>query len=801
MTDTLEPILTEPVFTQPVVAAPTPAVGDSDEFPSSAPATRRSIWLPEVTLAIIALIVNAWGLSNNGWGNTYYAAAARSMTQSWKNFFYGSFDPGGWVTVDKPPAALWAQAASAKIFGYSQWSLLLPAAVAGALSVWMLTVTVRRVWGRTAGLVAGAVLLLTPAMFAVSRSNNPDVFVVFAAVGAAWALERAVATGRLQWMLAVGAWCGLGFLAKLLAIGLIMPGLWAAYLIAGNRALRTRVVHCLAGFGAFLVVAAVWVLPVQLTSASSRPYIGGSTDGTALDLVFGYNGLGRVTGNEGGTGGGAGPGFGGGGRPGGFGAFGGKIDQFGGATGIGRLFNNGMGDQIMWLAPLVALVMIGGVVVALRRRRRDARLGLLVMFTGWAVVTYLLFAYASGIYHNYYVSLLAPALAALIGMGVAMLGEAGRLARLAAAVAMIATAALAVVFIRRVNGYQWLQIAVPIVIGAAAIGVVASGWRRTSSRVRHGMVAAAVAACCFAPAAWVWGGTHTAQSGTFPDARLGAAGGFDPLGGGPGGGRLFGGQALSTEALAWLRGQRTTEKWLYAGSSAMETSATIIAGDSVMAVGGFSGSDQTMSQERLAQLVERGELRFVKSGGGFGGFGGLGGGNTVTTSVVPQVCSPVSASNWGGDARTSTGLYDCQGQADAIRNATPSPASSSPAGASQTTPVAPIVPAGAGTTPVSGSTPGSGSIPAGQTPTSTPGQAPAATGSGTGQPAAPGGFPPGGFPAGGGQGGPPLPNGMTFEQLATCMEGKGVALPDPNQQTPPDAATMDALMACFQNPG
>lgn len=393
------------------------------------------------------------------------------MTQSWSNFFFGALDPGGWITVDTPPAALWFQAAFAKLFGFSSWSLLLPSAIAGAGAVWLLTVTVRRVWGRTAGFVAGIAMALTPVVLAVSRSNNPDGVLMFSVVAAAWATERSISTRKARWMYVAGGLCGFAFLTKLLAAGLVMPGMWLAYLLAARHPWRWRAGHLLLAAASFVGVAGVWVGAVQLTPASSRPYIGGSTDGTALDLIVGYNGLGRVTGNGNGPGGG---GAGGGARPGGFGGAAGSgigftVDQFGGTPGIDRLFNNGMGDQVMWLAPVAGAAALAGVADAVRRRRLDSKVGSVVLFAGWAAVAYVVFAFAEGIYHNYYVSLLAPAVAALVGVGAAMARRAGRVGRVIVVAVLVATALLQLALLRRIPAYTWLRVVVPAGLALAAL--------------------------------------------------------------------------------------------------------------------------------------------------------------------------------------------------------------------------------------------------------------------------------------------------------------------------------------------
>ncbi len=655
----------------------------------------------ELLTASGALALFAWALDRNGYANTFYSAAVRSMTVNWHNFFYGSLDPGGWITVDKPPAALWLQALSVRIFGFSSWSLLLPSAVCGALAVWFLMLTVRRAWGRTAGIVAGVALALTPAIVAVSRSNNPDATLVLAVVLAAWAVQKGIAGGRVRWMVLAGVCCGFGFLTKLLAAGIVMPGLWGAYLVAAPGPWRKRTLHCLAGAAAFFVVAIGWVALVDLRSLADRPWIGGSTDGSALDLVFGYDGFGRITGATAGPGGNA---FGGG--PGGVFGGGGGINQFGGATGLLRLFNNGMGDQVMWLFPVALVSAFAGVITAARRRVRDARLGSLIMWIGWAVVVYFVFAFAKGVYHNYYVSLLAPALAALVGIGVAQVREAKMAGRVVAALAVVATAWLQLVFLDRVDAWTWLRVAVPVgaVLGVAVVAVLL--WRQPKSRaVVWGALGGIAVVVLAAPAAWSLAGVQHAQSGTFPDARptssgqtaraggfpggggfpgpgsggvgapgaaagggFGGGGGFAggaPGGGVPGGGG-FGGGGLSSAELRWLQSQDRGQRWIVAVDSSMQASSAIIDGYSVVALGGFSGSDPAGTAARVADLVEQGKLRFIAAGGGFGGFGGSGGG-TGLANAVSLACAPVDSARWGGTG--TSGLYDCKGKAALLRAA------------------------------------------------------------------------------------------------------------------------------------
>jgi 4-amino-4-deoxy-L-arabinose transferase-like glycosyltransferase len=648
---------------------------------TNAQGSRWSVRLPELGIFAYALITNLWALSNNGLGNTYYAAAIRSMTTSWKSFAFASFDPGAWITVDKPPLGFWAPALLARVFGYSSWTILIPGAVAGALAVWLLAITVRRVWGRAAGLVAGAALATMPTMVAVSRSNMPDVYLVLGVVAAVWALERAVATKKSHWMIAMGAFIGLAFLAKLGAALIAVPALWFAYFVAAPVTWKLRVKHLLIATAAMAAVAFVWIGAVAMIPSSSRPFIGGSTDGTAWDLVVGYNGLGRVTGNS--TNGGPG-GFPGGGPGGGFpGGGSGGVNSFGGTTGVGRLFNAGMGDQVMWLTPLVLGTLLGATWLFARRRLSRAEVVSLGAFSGWAVTSFVTFSYASGIYHNYYVSLLAPALAAIVGIGTALVLRFTWRARALATLAVGSTAGLQLVFMRRIDSLTALRVVAPAAMVIGGIALLTT-LRSRARRVTLGAIGIAAASILVAPMAWSLSSLVHASSGSFPEARPKSLE-TDPLSGpGGGSGGFLGRSGLDDDTTTWLESQRTTETWIVAVASANTASDAVIKGHSVMAYGGFMGSDPSLSQTRLAELVREGKLRFVMTGGGFGGFQG---GSTAAT-VASSVCTVVPAANWGGTGNSS--IYDCGGKADAIVGATPSASTATPA----TTPSSGQAPAG-----------------------------------------------------------------------------------------------------------
>src|SRR4051794_4737686 len=315
--------------------APRTAGGSgATEAPHAAAGTSlvRRIRRPELLgLLALAAVLNLWALDLNGTANSYYAAAVRSMTSSWHAFLYNSFDPTGVMTVDKPPLALWVQAASAKVFGFNSWALLGPQALMGVASVALTYDLTRRRFGRAAGSAAGLALALTPITVAVSRHNNPDALLVLCCVAALWFVVRALEDGRTRWLVLAGVAIGLGFEAKMAAALIVVPALAAAVLHVAPRGRIAAVRSLLAGGAAMAVVGAAWPLLIALTPASDRPWVSGTADNSVWSLILDYNGLGRVSGQQGGPGGVT---------PGGV---------FGGDTGVLRLLDSSLGGQAGWL--------------------------------------------------------------------------------------------------------------------------------------------------------------------------------------------------------------------------------------------------------------------------------------------------------------------------------------------------------------------------------------------------------------------------------------------------------------------
>ncbi len=436
---------------------------------AAAPAARWPRWALAGLLAATALLYLA-GLSRNGWANDFYAAAVQAGTRSWKAFFFGSFDASSFITVDKTPASLWVMELSARLFGLNYWSVLVPQALEGVASVALLYAAVRRWSGPGAGLLAGAALALTPVATLMFRFNNPDALLVLLMTAAAYALVRAVESGRTRWLVLAGALLGFGFLAKMLQAFLVLPGFGLVYLVAGPPRLRRRIWQLLAGLGAVVAAAGWWVAAVMLTPAADRPYVGGSTNDSILQLALGYNGLGRLDGQETGSVGFAG-------------AHGGS-PSFSGAAGLGRLFGSDMGGQISWLLPaaLLALAVLGWLAWRARRLgsrtgwrtgwRTDRNLAAALLWGGWLLVTGAVFSFMAGIIHPYYTVALAPAIAALTAIGAVQLWRlrAEWPARAALALGVVVTAGWSFVLLDRSPGwYPWLRFVI------LALGLVAAG--------------------------------------------------------------------------------------------------------------------------------------------------------------------------------------------------------------------------------------------------------------------------------------------------------------------------------------
>ena len=415
-------------------------------------------------LLLVTAGLYLWDLGASGWANSFYSAAVQAGTQSWKAMFFGSSDAANLITVDKSPLSLWPMEISARIFGVNSWSILVPQALMGVASVGVLYAAVKRWHGAVAGLIAGTVLALTPVAALMFRFNNPDAMLVLLLTLAAYALVRSLESGARRWIIAVGAFIGLAFLAKSLQALVVLPGFAFVYLLAAPGRLRRRLVDMVIAGAAMLVAGGWWIAIVELWPASSRPYIGGSQNNSFLELLFGYNGFGRLTGDETGSV-----------VPGGGGTGGGT--SMWGPTGITRLFNSSFGGQVSWLLPAALILMVALLVLTIRAVRTDRLRASTLIWGTWLVVTGLTISLGQGIIHEYYTVALAPAIGALVGIGVVELWRrrtspyaAGALAVTSFATVLWSTVLLG----RSADWMPWLRPTVLVVglIATLAVGLI-----------------------------------------------------------------------------------------------------------------------------------------------------------------------------------------------------------------------------------------------------------------------------------------------------------------------------------------
>jgi 4-amino-4-deoxy-L-arabinose transferase-like glycosyltransferase len=644
-------------------------------------------WARPVLLGLLVgtAVLYLWGLGASGWANSFYAAAVQAGSKSWKAFFFGSFDSSNFITVDKPPAALWVMDLSARLFGVNAWSLLVPQALEGVAAVGLLYVTVRRWFSVGAALLAGAVLALTPVAVLMFRYNNPDALLVLVLTAAAYATVRAVDGGRTRWLVLAGTLVGLGFITKMLQALIVVPVFAGVYLLAGPPKLGRRLGQLLAAGLAVVVAGGWWVAAVELVPAADRPYIGGSQDNSLFNLIFGYNGFGRLTGNEAGSVGGAGP-----------------VGSRWGPTGWDRLFLSDMGGQISWLVPAALVFLVAVLWLTRRAPRTDRTRAAFLLWGGWLVLTGLLFSYADGIIHPYYTVALAPAVAALAGIGAAVVWRrrAEWPCRLVLAVALATTAVWAYVLLDR-SPTWYPALRTVILVGGLVIAALVAVVPRWRGRLALAVGTAGVIVALAGPAAYSLQTATTTHQGAIPSAGPttgagpggpggaggpggpggrgglvgpGGRGGFGPGGfpggaAGPGGGGAsrFGatspgrpgrgsgptgqagqaGQAGSstggllngsTPDAAFVRYLETGARrytWVAATVGADSASGYQLATDDpVMAIGGFNGTDPAPTLAQFEQDVRAGKIHYFIAGGTGGGpglAGGIGGGGTGST--------------------------------------------------------------------------------------------------------------------------------------------------------------------------
>lgn len=612
-------------------------------------------------LVALATVLDFVNLTVSGFANTYYVLAAQAASQSWSALFFGSLDAANFVTLDKPPLAVVPMAIAVKLLGLSSFSILMPEAVLGVATVVVLYLAVRRSFGPEPAFIAGLVAALSPVAVLIFRYDNPDALLTFLLVAAAYALVRGLENGRLRWALLAAVLVGLGFLTKYLQAYLVLPAFALAWLLCARGSLRRRIGGLLASLVTVLVASGWWVAIVELVPASARPYIGGSLTNSVLDLIFGYDGLGRLFGNmdssslgsalDGIVGSAAGNGRGG--------------PSFGGPPGLLRLFDVAMAGQIAWLLPAAILGLGTGLVLSLRRQRTDPRLAGYVLWGGWLAMHALVFSFMSGIIHSYYSVAMVPAIAALIGAGAWDLWsrrQSSAAARLVLAAGVVASGLVAFAILDRTPAFvPGLGFGIVAIALAAAV-VLALPAVHLDRRIAFGAVVLALAAVLAGPAAY--------SAATIARAHSGG-----DVAAGPGGDGQAGDASFTSDAslTAFLASNQGSARWIVAVRGSQAAADIQLATQlPVMAMGGFSGGDPTPTLGQLQAYVLSGELRYVLLGGGPGGpgggpgggpnlgagsFGGPNGARGLAESVwVSTACTPVTAAE-------VSGLYDCAGAA------------------------------------------------------------------------------------------------------------------------------------------
>ena len=651
-------------------------------------------------VAILALsaLLGTHRLAQNGWANTFYSASVKSMLKSWHNFFFVSFDPGGLLTIDKPPLAIWVQVTSAKLFGFSPLSLLLPEAIIATIAVAALYRILSRRLGVAAGLAGALALAVFPSFVAVSRDNGVDPLLILLMVLACGAALNAIEDGRWRWLMACAVLIALAFNTKTLAADLIVPPIALAYLVCAPGAWYRRI-GMLAAAGVVLGIGSfLWIAVVELTPASERPFVGSSTNNTELGLTFEYNGFGRVEGEVGG------PGL----IPVAKGALvrapvhhfhhvhplthvervrlaalehreavrRARLDReaastylpdgrlrdpiaFGGVPSPLRLFEKKLFDQGSWMLPfaLIGLLACGLLVLAGKRTRRDPRLALLIVLGGWMLVEVAILDFSKGIVHPYYISALGPGVAAMVAAGAfafARFTERRSVAFVLLPCAVAATVAVQVVILH----YQhYLHRFVPVLIGGAALGLLAMAVALAVRRLAAPAMGMLVCLLLVAPAVYAKTTWLAPVEGTFA-----AAGPRQATGEGK-----FGMSARSLSVYRNLDRYVSTHhpgtRWSVLTIAAPTAAPLILLGSPAGAMAGYSGTDPALDGPGLARLVARREARYVVLGGAYASRGG-----NLASRAVLHVCRQVPYKTWDGPPPSpfSLVLFDCAGRERAL---------------------------------------------------------------------------------------------------------------------------------------
>ena len=586
-------------------------------------------WLEKWTLPVLLALTGAlylFGALHNGMANSYYAAAVQAASQDWTAWLFGSLDAANYVSVDKPPLATMVMGLSARLFGFSSFSIL-PSVLAGVGSVWLVYAAVKRQFGFMSAAIAGAVLALTPVAALMFGFNNPDAILTLMLTASGYAFLRSLEGKRsLLWLGLAGLFTGLAFNTKMLQGLMVLPAMVLVYLVFAKPPIVTRFLHVMFAGVITTMSTLWWSVLVWLTPAGSRPWVGSTNDNNIWSLIFGYNGFGRLLG---GRGGGGGPG--GGHGPGGVG--------FGGQTGIFRIFNNDFGPNIAWL--LVLALAGGGLLLWILRKtpRTNRGRAAVIFWMLWLLIHVVIFSMTSGVIHPYYVVVMAPAVAALVGISLPFLWGAYIRRKPYAwllPVLVGVTAATTVTILGYAGTMIWLMWTVGLLGLIGMIGLLVNFY--TPRRwLQNLAIVTALAACTLAPTVYTLATVNVAHTGSIPTA-------------GPNSTAMQGSNNESSQAdsqlVQYLLQHQHGATWLVAVASANESAAIqLTSGQPVMAVGGFNGSDTPLTLEQFKQLVKDGKVNYYAISSHGRGGGGPGGSNNEITTWVKQTGTVI---NYGG---------------------------------------------------------------------------------------------------------------------------------------------------------
>ncbi|MCC5425339.1 ArnT family glycosyltransferase [Clostridium botulinum] len=665
-------------------------------------------------ISILSLILNLANLNIEGYANQYYAAGVKSMTLSLKNFFFISFDPASFVSIDKPPLGFWIQAIFAKIFGFSGWSIILPQAIAGVVSVGLIYVIVKRSFGTAAGLISAICLAVTPVFVAVSRNNTCDNLLVLTLLLACLVLSKASEKGKLKYLLISLAIIGIGFNIKMLQAYMIIPAIYITYLLSNAVSFKKRIVHLMAGTIILILVSLSWAFIVDLIPEGNRPYVGSSTNNSVMELIIGHNGLERLgIGSKSTQGGGApggmdgknqqktdgtssatknknseqtskengqtggetpsidndqmqgqppsmdngemqgappntqdggkgnanppsGDGKGPGGMPPGDNGMqkpngGGMGGTFGGqeVASVARLFsNNSLSDQIIWLFPLALFGFIAAAIKEKLNKTFDNKRKLsLVLWSMWLLPEFIYFSFTKGLFHPYYLTMLAPPIAALAGIGIVSMWELYNEEGWKSWILPVGLIADGLTQILILSYYYNISNTAKILTTTVAVLCIVSSiilaivnlrknkkdiLKFKNIKFKKSLVTIALMGLLITPLVCSATTIFYPMSGTFPSAGLSLMtnkqkDGFNM--GDPNSG--------NTKLIEFLKSHKTNEKYLLVTSSTNGYASDIIinTGESIMALGGFFGTDKVITLDEFKKLVNNGEVRYVMVGG------------------------------------------------------------------------------------------------------------------------------------------------------------------------------------------